>query len=160
MPRTSPSGADSVLAGVDLYAVFARLVRLQTKLWNELDHLLRMNHAVTLGDMTSLELIASTDSCRVQDLVDVLHITVGGASKVVDRLVEAGHVIRTSNPNDRRSSVLSLTAGGRALLGRTKPDVDRILGARLAGALSASQLTELNHLLSTVDQAMTGREER
>jgi DNA-binding MarR family transcriptional regulator len=153
MPRTEPSATSSALTDDPLYATFARLVRLQTKLWNDLDHRLRTNHGVTLADLTTLDVVASTEGCRVQDIVDTLHITVGGASKVVDRLVKADVVIRTTNPHDRRSSVLLATAEGRALLRRTATDVNDLLSTQLAGALSGSQLADLDQLLSIVYEA-------
>jgi DNA-binding MarR family transcriptional regulator len=52
-------------------------------------------------------------SARVADLQGELRITVGAASKLVDRLERDGLARRRPNPNDRRSSVLDLTETGR-----------------------------------------------
>ena len=68
---------------------FTRLVRVQTDLWNAVDARVRADHSVPLTDLTALQVVAATATCRVHDLVTTLHITVGGASKVVDRLVAA-----------------------------------------------------------------------
>ena len=134
----------------ELYVTFSRLVRVQTALWSAVDARLRERHRVPLTHVTALQVVAATAQCRVQDLVSILHITVGGASKVVDRLVAAGHVERESNPNDGRSSILRITESGTELLGAVGPDVDRVLGERFAGPLTTGDLVELDRILRSL----------
>lgn len=150
MTRSLTPASTSPLAGDRLYDAFARLVRVQTKLWNDVDARLRAELSIPLTDLTALELVAGIDHARVQDIVDRQHITVGGASKVVDRLVEAGHVVRSAHPHDRRSSVLSVTAQGRRLLERAKPHLDDVLTTQLADALPSGGLAQLDLLLRSV----------
>jgi len=150
----------SPFAGNTLYGTFARLVRVQTKLWNDVDARLRTQHGVPLADLTTLEVVSDTPGCRVQDLVETLHITVGGASKVVDRLVAAGHVVRSANPDDRRSSVLSVTAPGMKLLEEVGPDIDEILEMRLSRPLSRAGLASLDRTLQAVQQAYADQQEK
>jgi DNA-binding MarR family transcriptional regulator len=142
----------SPFVGDTTYAMFARLVRVQTRLWNEVDAALRTGHGTTLADVTSLQLVADLHARRVQDIVDTLHITVGGASKVVDRLVAAGLVVRATNPEDRRSAVLSVTPAGRALLVRVKPDVDAVLARELSEPLSPTDLAGLDRILTSLHE--------
>jgi DNA-binding MarR family transcriptional regulator len=130
-----------------LYATFSRLVRVQTALWNTVDARLREQHGFPLTHVTALQVVATTPDCRVHELVSILHITVGGASKVVDRLVAAGHVVREANPNDRRSSILRVTDAGSMLLASVAPDVELVLGERFAGPLASGDLAELDRLL-------------
>ena len=54
-------------------------------------------------------------AARVQELRTELGITVGAASKLVDRLERDGLVVRTAHPHDRRSSLVTLTAPGSVL---------------------------------------------
>jgi DNA-binding MarR family transcriptional regulator len=54
--------------------------------------------------------------CRVLDLAEEFRITVGGISKVVDRIEAAGYCRRRANPGDHRSSIVELTASGRRVL--------------------------------------------
>jgi DNA-binding MarR family transcriptional regulator len=63
-----------------------------------------------------LRFIELTDDCRVGDIARELVITVGAASKSVDRLESSGWVVRLPNPRYRRSSLLELTDAGPALL--------------------------------------------
>lgn len=137
-----------------LREVFTRLVRVQTDLWNAVDARVRADHGVPLTHVTALQVIVSTPDCRVQDLVSTLHITVGGASKVADRLVAAGHVIRMANPDDRRSSVLIPTDAGRQLLVSSNPSIDSVLDARVGSRLGAEELTALDQLLRTLQDVV------
>jgi len=131
------------------YLTFSRLVRYQTALWNAVDARLRERHGVPLTHVTPLQVVAETPGCRVQDIVRVLHITVGGASKVVDRLEAAGHVVRTANPQDRRSSVLQATEAGLELLDRAGVDIEQVLAERF-GAVPAADLAELDRVLAAL----------
>ncbi|MCD4527221.1 MarR family winged helix-turn-helix transcriptional regulator [Nocardioides sp. cx-173] len=139
-----------------LYATFTRLVRVQTQLWNGVDQRVRRRHGVALTHVTVLQVVAETDGCRVQDIVSALHISVGGASKAVDRLVAAGHVVRTVDPQDRRSSLLEVTAAGRRLLGDVVPDLGAELGRRLGARLPAADLAELDRILRALQSEEVG----
>lgn len=130
----------------EVYETFSRLVRAQTRLWNAVDARVRAEHGVPLTQLTALRLVARTEGCRVGDLVETLHITVGGASKVVDRLVAAGLVTREANERDRRSPVLVPTAGGRALLEASGPAVDEVLRDELAARLSDADIASLHRI--------------
>lgn len=141
------------------YATFSRLVRVQTALWQAVDVRLRERHSVTLAHVTALQVVGETPGCRVQDIVTTLHITVGGASKVVDRLVGAGHVERAANPTDRRSSVLTVTASGRDLLGRVAPDVDAVLADRLQAVLTGDELASLDRTLRLLESGPSAAHE-
>jgi len=137
----------------NLYPTFARMVRVQTDLWNAIDHQLRERHSVSLAQYTPLEFIAATEGCRVREIVVTLHITVGGASKLVDRLVEAGHVERSAHPDDRRSAVLRVTRSGRHLLRAAAPTIEGLLQQRLEGPLGVRSLASLDHALLRLEGA-------
>src|SRR3954464_13127197 len=55
------------------------------------------------------------------------------ATRVLARLEEAGLVARAPDPTDRRSSLVSVTAEGRALLERLRTRKDAFLVQRLDG---------------------------
>lgn len=138
----------SATVAPDARATFSRLVRTQTRLWNAVDARVRAEHGVPLTQVMALRTIATTEACRVGDLVDTLHITVGGASKVVDRLVTAGLVSRTANERDRRSPVLATTASGQLLLAASAPTIDEVLHDELAAHVSAEDLATLDRILA------------
>lgn len=94
------------------------LIRAQIVLWNGVDARLRVEHGLSLAFFEALHFTsrAPGGSLRVGDLAAALRVTVGGTSKLVDRIVAAGLLARTADPDDRRAARVSLTpAGGRIL---------------------------------------------
>jgi DNA-binding MarR family transcriptional regulator len=120
----------------DLPALFADLVRLEIELWDAVEARLRAELHVGLGAAQTLAVVAAVPECRVHDIVRGLSITVGGASKTVDRLERTGLVARRPHPSDRRSSLIALTPAGA----RTHTEAQRLIAAeleaRIGGALS------------------------
>jgi MarR family multiple antibiotic resistance transcriptional regulator len=140
--------------GGPIYPTFGRLVRVQTALWRAADAQLRHRHDIALADVTALQVVSETGGMRVQDLAATLHITVGGASKVIDRLVASDLVQRTPHPTDRRSSVVKATAAGRKLLQMTSAAVEDVLTERLEGVLGTEGVARLDNLLLTLEGAI------
>ena len=136
-----------VAVAPDARATFSRLVRTQTRLWNAVDARVRAEQGVPLTQVMALRTIATSEACRVGDLVDTLHITVGGASKVVDRLVAAGLVSRNANKRDRRSPVLTASVSGQTLLAASAATIDDVLHDELAAHMSAEDLATLDRIL-------------
>jgi DNA-binding MarR family transcriptional regulator len=91
------------------------LVRLEILLWERVDARLRRDNRLTLGQFEAMFVLVSsgTDTLRVGDLAQGLSITVGGASKLADRVVAAGLMRREPDPDDRRASRLAMTELGR-----------------------------------------------
>lgn len=132
----------------DGWQLFSDLVRAETRLFNQLDARVRAGHdGLTLGQFQLLELIANTPDCRVSDIVASIDIGVGTASKAVDRLEAAGLCRRASNPNDRRSSILELTAPGERAFAEAAPTVDAVITERLQG-IAADDLATTARVMS------------
>jgi DNA-binding MarR family transcriptional regulator len=132
----------------DLKGLFNDLVRFETELWNGIEGRLRGDFGLPLGSFDTMQVIARTETCRVYDIAHELSITVGGASKVVDRLESAGRCIRRSNPEDRRSSIVALTPQGEALLTKATVVFEVELERRIGSVLSARQITQLHSSLA------------
>ncbi len=113
---------------------FDVLLRLEIRLWNELDDAVQHAHGVSLGRLQALRVVQDrAGSARVQDVADDLVITVGAASKLVDRLERDGLARREANPADRRSSLISLTPAGADLLDAGLATFESVLVDRLSG---------------------------
>jgi DNA-binding MarR family transcriptional regulator len=104
-----------------------------------------------------MQVIAQRESCRVFDIAEEMVITVGGTSKLVDRLEAAGHVRRRSNPGDRRSSIIELTPGGRRILVKAIATHEDELARRLGSLIPARDLDRLASILATLRAAGAGR---
>ncbi|GLX03523.1 MarR family transcriptional regulator [Microbispora sp. NBRC 16548] len=124
----------------DITRLFTDLVRVETRLYNAVSDRLRAEHGIGLGQFEFLEIIDGRPGCRVLDIVREVGITVGAVSKAVDRLESAGLCVRVAHPEDRRSSVLSLTPEGSRLLAAARPTFEAELAARTA-TVPAADLT-------------------
>jgi MarR family transcriptional regulator, organic hydroperoxide resistance regulator len=144
--------------GPELRALFSELVRLETELWEAVEGRLRSDHGITLPFFEFMQIISRHPNCRVQDIAAELSITVGGTSKIVDRIEAAGYCARHANPSDRRSSILTLTPAGKRLLPKITATVDDELRARLGSQLSGRSLTELIASLTRLRSSFSAAE--
>ena len=87
-------------------------------------------------------------------LMDALGLTSGTVSLRLDRLVKAGTVTREPDPDDRRGSLIRLTAKGQRLFDTIAPrhlaNEDRLLSA-LTGEQRATLADLLRHLLVSLE---------
>ncbi|WP_423462048.1 MarR family winged helix-turn-helix transcriptional regulator [Promicromonospora sp. MS192] len=138
-------------AGLDGTQLLDDLVRVEVRLYTLLDARLRAAHGHGLGRLDLLRAVDSVPHCRVSDVVRRLGITVGAASKGVDRQVRDGLVRRHANPGDGRSSFLELTPAGRQVLDEALPTLDREAAQVLRGTgVPDGDLAHLAHLLAAV----------
>ena len=150
MPPSSQRPADS---GPDLRFLFSELVRLETELWNAVEGRLQTDFGVALPVFEFMQVISRTPDCRVQDIAAELSITVGGTSKIVDRIEASGYCARSANPSDRRSSIIKLTPAGKRLLPRLTAAVDDELRSRLGAGLTDRSLIQLTRTLTRLRTA-------
>jgi DNA-binding MarR family transcriptional regulator len=112
--------------------LFTEFVRVEIDVWNRLDDHLKATVGVTLPQFQALSAItATTGQVRIQEVSMAMSITVGAASKVVDRLERDGLARRSAHPTDRRSSLIALTPLGESTLN----------GAQLAAEMFLRDLT-------------------
>ena len=123
---------------------FDRLVRLETDLWNSVDKDLLRVGAVGLGALQALRVIQRhSPACRVQEVSHDLGITIGAASKMVDRLERDGLAVRQPNPDDRRSSLVLLAGEGD----RARRAGEAIVASSLKGVLGADDVATVTAIL-------------
>ncbi|HVX29503.1 MAG TPA: MarR family transcriptional regulator [Nitrolancea sp.] len=135
------------------------LVRLEITLWNRVDARLRDEHDLPLAYFWPLYVVgcSSDGSLRVGELATALRLTVGGTSKIVDRIERIGLLRRAPDAADRRASRVALTDAGRDILAAAGATYDAEMAALLDTALSPDQQREMHalvrHLLATTDAA-------
>src|SRR4051812_29144845 len=127
--------------------LFSDLIVAETRLFNRIDRRLQAEHDMTLGAWQVLGIIARGDGCRAYDIAHEIDITVGAASKAVDRIEARGWCRRRANPEDGRSSLLALTAAGRRARAKATPTFDAEAAA-IFGALAARTRSQLASGLS------------
>ncbi|AGZ42558.1 MarR family winged helix-turn-helix transcriptional regulator [Actinoplanes friuliensis] len=124
----------------ELRRLFDDLVGLEIAVWDAVDARLRQDCGLTAGQFMPMRVVAATPGCRVLDVAAQLQITVGAASKVVDRVEAAGHCLRRPNPGDRRSSLIELTPAGEVALAGAEVVFEQELQERLGDVLSPTAL--------------------
>lgn len=125
---------------MELACVFSDLVRLETELWDRVDRRLREDQELPLSWFEPMQVMDRVVGCRAVDIAEELSITVGGVSKLVDRIERAGWCVRAPNPNDARSSVVTLSRAGQRLLEAAKGSFADELAVRLGVAVSSERL--------------------
>ena len=142
---------------VDRAALFSELVRWEVELWDAVDARLRDDCDLVLSRFQPMQVMAHRPLCRVQDIAAELAITVGGTSKLVDRIEAAGHCVRRPHPRDRRSSTVELTAAGRRLLARATTAYEDELERLLDGAVADRTLAQFARTLGRLRAATQDR---
>ncbi|MEN0128858.1 MAG: MarR family winged helix-turn-helix transcriptional regulator [Brevundimonas sp.] len=139
---------------VDPGSVLIDLVRVETRLYNAVDARLKAAGGLTLPQLEVLSVIRDQPSCRVLDISRTIDITVGAASKSVDRLEAQGWCQRSVDPADRRSSVLSLTPAGTDAVDRAEAVFREATRDALGAVLSEPDLRELARILRSARAAL------
>jgi DNA-binding MarR family transcriptional regulator len=131
--------------------VFTQLVGAEIRLWNSLHDHLKVNAALSLANFQALSALARLpEPVRVQDIATEMRITVGAASKLVDRLEREGFARRTANLADRRSSIIFLTEEGKRSVSAAATAVEAHLRVLLAASYSTSQASDLASQLASL----------
>jgi len=154
MPSRNRVAAPVGDAAPDLKILFSELVRLETELWDAVEERLKKDHGVNLPTYEFVQVISRVRDCRVQDIAAELSITVGGTSKIVDRIEAAGLCARRANPSDRRSSIIELTPPGKRLASRAAATVDDELRKRIGTAMPERSLAQFTKTLSKLRSAV------
>jgi DNA-binding MarR family transcriptional regulator len=134
------------------------LIRLEIAVWDRIDVRLRESHELPLAFFESLLFIsrAPRGGMRVGDLAQALRVTVGGTSKLVDRIEKTGLIARQLDPGDRRASHLVLTTPGKRKLTAAakvyEAEVRDLLDRVLHPAEQRQMGDYISRLLTAIDQ--------
>lgn len=142
--------------GTGVVELFRGVVRLETELWRRVDAEIKRQHNMPLSWLEFLQTIDATPGCRVLDITRALAITVGGVSKIVDRIERAGLCRREQHPADARSNTISLTDAGVDLLAAANVTFEAVLVDLIGSAAPAAELAQLTGLIQRVRQHLDG----
>jgi DNA-binding MarR family transcriptional regulator len=137
---------------------FDALIRYETDLWNITERELQRETGMGLGTLQALRVLARyAPSARVNELSRDLGITIGAASKFVDRLERDGLAQRAPHPDDRRSSLVTLTQTGE----RARSEGEGALARSLDRLIGDVDVTAASETLDALQArlATTGEEE-
>lgn len=138
-------------------SLFTALIHTEMGAWNAVESALsEAGNALTLGRFLVLRTVRDTPACRIQEVAASQGITLGAASRLVDRLHRDRLVHRTPCEHDRRAIILTVTEEGLAHLEKACMIVETEQ-ERLFAPLSAAQREELTRALSLIAEAAKER---
>ncbi|WP_328747064.1 MarR family transcriptional regulator [Streptomyces sp. NBC_00285] len=137
----------------DLKRLYRELVSMEIELWSGIEGRLRAEYGLPLTSFEVLHLLLRRPGSRIQDIAEEFSITVGGTSKVVDRLESTGLCARRANPDDRRSSIVELTPEGRKLVDGALKVFEEELELRIGSVIPEQSVREVTAVLSTLRAA-------
>ena len=137
----------------DLTSLFNDLIRFEIALWDAVDARLQSEHDLKLTWFETLRVVGDVPNCRVFDIKEALAITIGGTSKLVDRIEAAGWCQRRANPDDRRSQIIELTPAGRRVMKRATKTFEDELDLRIGQALNPRALDQFATVLRKLRSA-------
>lgn len=143
---------DGSLVGDDRITAYGRLVEVHARLQRLLGRELEAEAGLPLTWFEALLRIARSPGGELSAgaLSQQIALTSGGVTRLVDRLVAAGHVRRRASPADRRSQLVTLTAEGRAALERACAVHVRGIEEHLLARLRPRDVTDLARVLDAL----------
>jgi DNA-binding MarR family transcriptional regulator len=122
LPMTSPTPQIEELRGIELGA-WRGLLRVHAALLRELDAELEAAHDLPLSSYDVLIYLQSAPDKRLRmaELADSVLLSRSGVTRLVDRLVREGLIVRDTCESDGRGSFAVLTEEGEELLARARP---------------------------------------
>jgi DNA-binding MarR family transcriptional regulator len=138
------------------------LIRLEIVLWDRVDARLRAAHDLPLVYFESLYFIMQTSEkrLRVGDLAQALRVTVGGTSKLVDRIERSGLIRREPDPTDRRASRVALTPEGERLAIAAGQTYESEMKTILDAEFSEDEQRQVHDLVMRLLTRITDQEQR
>ena len=106
-------------------------------------------HDLTLAQWVILSALWRQDGMLVSEIAEYSGNNAPAASRIVDRMEEAGLVSRVPSPDDKRVVRVHVTERGRAL--SHLADFHERVNARLLHGISESEADQLFELLGRVD---------
>ena len=138
-------------------SLFSTLVGAELRAWNAVESALsKAGNELTLGRFLVLRTVRDTPACRIQEVAESQGITLGAASRLVDRLHRDGLLNRTPCEHDRRATILTVTDQGLADLEEASVIVEKEQ-ERLFAPLSTAQHEELTRSLALIAEASKER---
>ncbi|WP_265445419.1 MarR family winged helix-turn-helix transcriptional regulator [Flexivirga meconopsidis] len=108
--------------------------------------------SLTMTQFRLLVVLSNAGTVRLNQLADALGVNASTALRTVDRLIAAGLVSRTENPDDRREVRLSLTSDGAATVERAT-DRRRTELARIVDRMPQTRRREIVKALIAFNDA-------
>ena len=105
----------------------------------------------SLPQVHTVEILGLNGPMRMKELAQKIGITTGTLTVQVDKMVDAGLVIRTPHANDRRSILIELTDSGCAMF-KEHDKLHRQLTQDLTSKFSAAETAQLLEFFERINR--------
>lgn len=145
----------------DLNVAWFNLARVCASIRSELDRAMEGEIGIGLseGEVLFWLVFAPEGRLRMSDIADRLCMAQSSITRIVDRLVKQGLVVREPQRSNRRTIEASLTPAGRETFGRARPVYVAVVRERFGPGLSARDAASLRAFLRSVLEGLGAREE-
>ncbi len=92
------------------------------------------------------------EHCGISDLSEHLEITNAATSQLVDKLVQAGLLVRAEDPHDRRAKMVSLSPAGEAFIEKAIAERSRWVDD-LAAVMNTDERQRVAEVLEILTEA-------
>jgi DNA-binding MarR family transcriptional regulator len=115
--------------GSSLMGEWRELLARHARVSEALERELERHHRLSVTEFEALRHLAETDDngCRLQQLVDDVHMSQSALSRLIGRLADEGLVERRSCAEDRRGIFAVITDAGRQRLAEATPTHEAVL---------------------------------
>lgn len=114
----------------------------------------RVNTAATLSQLSALATVGKSGPLSAGEVAAIERVQPPSMTKILASLEQAGWIERSPHPDDRRQSVIAITAAGRDLLAEETRARDEWLAQRLVD-FSAEDLRKLSEAIDVLDRLGT-----
>ena len=137
------------------FAAWRGMLRVHSTVFRELDHRLRIQHGFGIDAYGVLITLVTSPARRlpIGELGEQRNLSPSGISRSVDRLVGAGLLTRSTNPQDGRSLLVALTPDGLRRLREAQVTHHRVVRETLLNHLAKQDLKRLGQVW---EKAMPG----
>lgn len=148
-------GKNTVSKAERLFDIFARLITrtLTLRLLSEVS-----KGVITWPQWEALTYVRRHEGCSVSDLARGLLVSQPAATKLIDRLVLKGYVIREENPADRRACRISVSESGTHLVDSIRAERDQRFSALIRQMEEGKQAALINGLSGFLEKAIADQE--
>ena len=145
----------------DLSIAWVNLGRVYASVRIDLDRAIERETGIGLSEVEVLYRLffAPQGRLRMSDLADRLCMVQSGITRVVDRLVGRGFVVRETQPSNRRTVDAHLTPTGRAAFERARPVYIKVIRDSFGSGVNARDAARLRAILRSVLEGLGSRED-
>ncbi|MBY5991398.1 MarR family winged helix-turn-helix transcriptional regulator [Ferrimonas balearica] len=101
--------------------------------------------AITPMHVRVMKIVHRTPQCTANGVGQWLNRDKAQVTRLISTLIDQQLLVKTPNPQDKRSQYLTLTESGRALMGRID-DIDGVLIERMTRGMSPAEQAEFQRL--------------